>query len=134
MTKLFDKFDKRMSEMESQLKSLTVNTQPQGLGNILHNRYLRFKKCKEKNLRHFWHCFKYCAEGHTEPFCTGKQGKLNSPGLGIIQRRNVVVPHSVLRKNSKSGINEDLPHSCKYDNSSDVYTSCKYDDSNIVDV
>ena len=43
-------FDKRMSEMENQLKSLTVYTQRQGLGNILHNRYLRFKKCKEKNL------------------------------------------------------------------------------------
>ena len=26
LTKLFGKFDKRMSEMESQLKSLTVNT------------------------------------------------------------------------------------------------------------
>ena len=43
-------FDKRMSEMENQLKSITVYTQRQGLGNILHNRYLRFKKCKEKNL------------------------------------------------------------------------------------
>ena len=43
-------FDKRMSEMENQLKSITVYIQRQGLGNILHNRYLRFKKCKEKNL------------------------------------------------------------------------------------
>ena len=49
-TKLFEKFDKRMSEMENQLKSLTVHIQRQGLDNILHNRYLRFKKCKEKNL------------------------------------------------------------------------------------
>ena len=73
-TKLFEKFDKRMSEIENQLKSLTVHIQRQGLDNILHNRYLRFKKCKEKNLSDRWHCFKFCAEGHTAPFCPGKQG------------------------------------------------------------
>ena len=49
-TKLFKKFEKRMFEMESQLKSLTVNTQQQGLGNMDHNSDLRCKKCKEKNL------------------------------------------------------------------------------------
>ena len=45
----------------------------------------------------------------------------------------VVVPHSVLGENSKSSIIQDLPHSCKYVNSSEVYGSCKYDGSNIVD-
>ena len=74
LTKLFEKFDKRMSDMESQLKSLTVNTQRQGLGNMHHNRDLRCKKCKEKNLSDCWHCFKCCAEGHTARFCPGKQG------------------------------------------------------------
>ena len=46
----------------------------------------------------------------------------------------VVVPHSVLGKNSKSCITRDLPPSCKYVNSFEVYESWKYDDSNIVDV
>ena len=73
LTKLFEKFDKRMSEMESQLKSLTVNTQWQGLGNMLQKRDLRCKKCKEKNLSDCWHSFKCCVEGHTARFCPGKQ-------------------------------------------------------------
>ena len=46
----------------------------------------------------------------------------------------IVVPHSVLGKNSTSGVIQDLPHSCKYVNSSDMYDNCKYDESNIVDV
>ena len=46
----------------------------------------------------------------------------------------VVVPHSVLDKNSKSGVIQDLPHSRKHVNSFDMYDSCKYDESNIVDV
>ena len=58
LTKFFEKFDKRMSEIESQLKSLTVNTQRQGLVNMLHKRDLRCKKCKEKILSDCWHCFK----------------------------------------------------------------------------
>ena len=49
LTKSFEKFDKRMYEIESQLKPLTVNTQQQGLGNIYHNKDLRCKKYKEKN-------------------------------------------------------------------------------------
>ena len=74
LTKLFEKFDKRMSEMKSQLKSLTVCTQWQGLGNMNHNRDLRCKKCKEKNLSDCWHCFKCCEEGHTARSCPDKQG------------------------------------------------------------
>ena len=46
----------------------------------------------------------------------------------------VVVPHSILDENSKSGITQDLSHSCKYANSFEAYGSCNYDDSNIVDV
>ena len=41
---LFKKFDKRMPEVESKLKPLTVNTQWQGLNNRHHNRDLRCKK------------------------------------------------------------------------------------------
>ena len=46
----------------------------------------------------------------------------------------VVVPHSVLGEIQKPSIIQDLPHSCKYVNSFEVYDSCKYDRSNIVDV
>ena len=75
LTKSFEKFDKRMSEMESQLKSLTVNIQRQGSGNMIHKRDLRCKKSKEKNLSDHSHCFKCCAEGHTARFSPGKQRK-----------------------------------------------------------
>ena len=72
--------------MDSQLKSLIVNTKRQGLDNMFHKRDLRCKKCKEKNLSDCWHCFKYCAEGHTARFCPGKQGNsLKSPGVEVIQ-------------------------------------------------
>ena len=37
-------------------------------------------------------------------------------------------------KNASTGINQDLPHDCKYVSSLEVYDSCKYDDSKIVDV
>ena len=60
--------------MESQVKSLTVNTQRQALGNALHKRDLRCKKCKEKNLIDYWYCYKCCVEGHIVRFCPGKQG------------------------------------------------------------
>ena len=63
-----------MSEIESQLKSLKVNTQRQSLGSMHHIR------------------------------------------------------------DQKPSIIQDLPHSCKYVNSFEVYDSCKYDRSNIVDV
>ena len=46
----------------------------------------------------------------------------------------VVLPLSVLCKNSKFGITQDLPNSCKYVNNSEVYGSCKYDVSNFFDV
>ena len=36
--------------MESQLKPITANTQRLGLGNMQHDRDLRCKKCREKNL------------------------------------------------------------------------------------
>ena len=45
---LCKKFDKRMPEMESNLKSLTVNTQWQGLNDRQHNRDLRCKKLQGK--------------------------------------------------------------------------------------
>ena len=136
LTKFFEKFDKRMSEIESQLKSLTVNTQRQGLVNMLHKRDLRCKKCKEKILSDCWHCFKRPCTFFSRQ--TGKLVEVTECGGYPVMERCVeppiVVPHSVLGENSKSGIIQDLPHSCKYVNSSDVYDSCKYDDSNIVDV
>ena len=45
----------------------------------------------------------------------------------------VVVTHSVLIENSKSGITQDFLHCYKYVNRSKVYDGCKYHDSNIID-
>ena len=59
--------------------------------------------------------------------------------MGVVQRRNgilnlLVLARLVVDENSESAITQDLPHSCKYFNSSEVYDSCKYDDSNIIGV
>lgn len=92
--------------MESQLKSLTVNTQWQGLGKIHHNRDLICKNCKENNLSDCWHCLICYLEGHTSLFLSIQTEKLvefngfgNYPVTEQCVRPPVVVPHSVLCKN-----------------------------------
>ena len=53
---------------------------------------------------------------------------------GRCVKPTVVLAHSVLVEISKSCITRDLPSSCKYVNSSEVYDNWKYDDSNIVGI
>ena len=81
-----------------------------------------------------------CRRSH-RTFLSRQTGKLvevtRCRGFPVTERcvkPPVVVSHSVLAKNSKSGIIQDLPHSGKYINSSKVYDICKYDGINIADV
>ena len=74
-------------------------------------------------------------------FLTMKTGKLvNATGCrGYLVtewcvKPLAVVPLSVPCENSKSGISQDLPNSCKYVTNSEVYDNCKYDGSNFVDI